>query len=385
MGAYAVYIHLPFCKTRCVYCDFYSTVTDAVPFERYGRAVIAEWKRRLAGAPHLERISSVYIGGGTPSLWSVDALGMLLAAFSLQGDEEVTVEVNPKDGDEKWFAALVGAGVTRFSIGVQSMDPLRLSFLGRRHSVEDASRAVRAAVSSGAQSVSADLIFGTPGHQVDGWSRELEDLVSLGVHHVSAYQLTIAESTPLFAKQERGETVSTDEDGAARLYRTVRILLAKRGFKQYEVSNFAPRQYQSKHNLHYWRGGEYMGLGAGAHGFVRTQDRLCRTANCDDVERYMGAALSGEAPLATHLGEGGFTENLSQTDHARERLMLGLRTTNGAPFEAILASVPPEVQKVWQKAAASLALNKLVRLKNGHIVPTAAGLIRADGIAECFF
>ncbi len=386
MGDVAVYVHLPFCKSRCLYCDFFSTAAQSVPFERYGPALAAEWSLRRAAVPPSAGLSSVYIGGGTPSLWPAEALKTVLEGFGLKGDEEVTVEVNPRDADAAWFDRLVRAGANRFSVGVQSMDDARLRFFGRTHTATDGEAAVRAALASGARSVSADLIFGTPSHRLKDWRREIDALADLGVHHISAYQLTVAEGTPLFARQAQGEVVCASEDETARLFRATRASLANRGFKQYEVSNFARgASHRSAHNRHYWQGGVYLGLGAGAHGFLREGGDLVRYANAEDVASYLAAAEGSSPSPREALGAGGFTEVLSETDHARERLMLGLRTVEGVCFEETLARVPRALQEKWRREATRLVAQNLVRFRNGRLAPTAAGLIYADGLAERFF
>lgn len=388
MKEHGVYIHLPFCKSRCAYCDFFSTATNEIPFDAYRTALVSEWKRRrVATTSYLGKRRSLYIGGGTPSLWPAKALTDLLGELSVREDEEVTVEVNPKDADRRWFQALRDAGVNRFSIGVQALDDERLRFLGRRHNAEDARRAVKSALLSGAKSVSADLIFGAAGHGVEAWKREIEALVDLGVHHISAYELTLSKGTPLFAKSCSGERVTADEDTLAKLYRAARGTLKRLGLPQYEVSNYAPSKHRSRHNLNYWKGGEYLGLGAGAHGFVLALEKSTRYCNTEDTASYIRAALESDAPLATGIDPGGFTEHLSDLDRAREKIMLGLRTISGAPFEEILHTLPLEQRDLWQKEARKLISQKpaLLRLRKGRLVPTARGLISADGIAQRFF
>ncbi len=382
---FSVYLHLPFCKSRCVYCDFFSTVEEPIPFEAYRKALTAEWqrRRRVLGSDH--RLLSLYVGGGTPSLWKAGELCALIETFDLKGDEEVTVEVNPKDAEEMWFGELAAGGVNRFSIGVQSTNDERLSFLGRRHSSTDAVRCVEAAFRSGALSVSADLIYGTFGQTAEEWNLELETVIGLGVHHVSAYELTVAEGTVLDARRKSGEAVTVSEKALVELYQIGRRTLEKAGFSQYEVSNFAQEGHRSKHNTAYWRGGAYLGLGAGAHGFLKLDGRLVRYGNSEDVDDYLAAALENEAPVEAGLGSRAFTEEVSALDHARELIMLGLRTSDGAPFDEIICTLPREVKETWASIAASLVGEKLVRFASGRMIPTARGMLFADGIAERFF
>jgi oxygen-independent coproporphyrinogen-3 oxidase len=382
--SFSVYIHLPFCKSRCLYCDFFSTSQQTIPFAEYRNALISEWQGRRAAFSLSKRPFSVYIGGGTPSLWKAADLQLLLDAFSLEGDEEVTVEVNPKDADETWFHHLVRCGVNRFSLGVQAMDDERLRFLGRRHSVEDAARCVSLALSSGASSVSADLIYGTRGHTVAKWRKEVESLTVLGVHHISAYELTVAGKTPLALRQESGELVAVSEETMLRLYQTGRSALRKAGLVQYEISNFAKKGHRSRHNSQYWKGGEYLGLGAGAHGFVKSNGRLIRYGNTENVNEYL-SGMKSEGPMEEGLGSSAFFEQVSTIDHARELVMLGLRTSDGAAFEEIISVLPPSVAITWRSIAETLQNRRLVRLSSGRMIPTVQGMLLADGTAEMFF
>ena len=389
MNDYSIYIHLPFCKTRCAYCDFFSIAATPIPFEGYLNAVTREWERRRSAFEPFGPLRSLYIGGGTPSLWPAELLCELLGRFALHAETEVTVEVNPRDADRAWFQAVVRAGVNRFSVGVQSLDDERLRFLGRTHTARDGRIAVETAVSSGARSVSGDLIYGTPGQTAEGLSKELRDLMSCGVSHVSAYELTIAEETPLGRRQQQGDRVKAGEHQLTALYRTVRETLADADFAQYEISNWARERHRSVHNISYWQGGLYCGLGAFAHGFFISEPEQTRTryGNGNLVDAYIDDVLSSEAPTASHLGKNGFTEQISDLDHARERVMLGLRTADGVAFEEILPWVPPGggLPARWRAEATRLQAEGWVRIQDGRLLPTAEGLLRADGLAERFF
>ena len=387
MNQYSIYIHLPFCKTRCAYCDFFSTVRDPIPTEGYQRALVREWNRRRGYFESIGPLRSLYIGGGTPSLWPAEGVCELLSHFDLQPDTEVTVEVNPRDRDRAWFDAAVRAGVRRFSVGVQALDDGRLRFLGRTHTAKDGLAAVEAARSAGAQSVSGDLIYGTPGQTEEGVERELHELVESGVSHLSAYELTVAEETPLGRRRLQGERVKASERRLTALYRTVREAAAALDFAQYEISNWAREGHRSVHNMSYWQGGIYCGLGAGAHGFFTAVPEQLRTryGNGNLVEAYIYDVLSSHAPTAAHFGEQGFTETVSDLDHARERVMLGLRTVDGVAFEDILQWVPEALIDKWREEAERLQTEGWARIHSGRLLPTAEGLLRADGLAERFF
>ncbi len=383
MYQYSIYIHLPFCKSRCLYCDFFSTSPNIIPFKEYAEVLRLELAARKAALPQLNRLLSVYIGGGTPSLWSAEQLGALLKELPIRGNEEITVEVNPRDACSDWFSSLVDYGVNRFSIGVQSLNDKRLEYLGRQHSVEDAVQAVRGALCSGANSVSADLIYGTYGQKPKIWKKEIVKLTDLGVTHVSAYELTIAKNTPFGMRKAEGEEISANEEIVEELYQTTLEVLSQKGFEHYEISNFALEGQRSRHNEHYWRGGEYIGLGAGAHGCSKLGNELIRYSNTQDIECYLDYKNNEQSPLNESIG--GQTEYLSMIDQAKERIMLGLRTSDGIVFEKILKSIPLSMKDEWLKIARKLEKRNMVYLCEGKMIPTIAGMANADGLAEEFF
>ncbi len=382
----SVYLHLPFCKTRCPYCDFLSHETASVPAARYLAAVTAEWRfRRRAIGGGAAR--SIYIGGGTPSVFPARDIVRLLDLFPLGGETEVTVEANPGDGSAGWFSAVRRGGATRFSIGVQALDDRRLAFLGRRHSRDEALAAVSGARESGARSVSADLIYGTPGQTPADLEAELAELVGLGVDHVSCYELTVAGGTPLSRRAARGEVTLPDEERMVRLWQTARGGLRSRGLDPYEVSSYARPGHRSRHNEHYWTGGMYIGLGLGAHGFLRTPagDR-CRYANQGSLESYLAGCDGLEtADLTDGIGDAASAERLKPLDYARERMMLGLRTVRGAPISSIVSELTVTERDHFLKIAAKLEADEMVRHNDGYLVPTEEGLLRADALAEEFF
>lgn len=387
MIPYSIYVHLPFCRTRCPYCDFASNAASAIPYAAYRDAVIAEWRARgpLVGGG---RLGSVYFGGGTPSLWPAQELCRMLEAFRPQGDVEITVEANPADADREWFETLVVAGATRFSIGVQALDDARLAFLGRRHDAAEAVAAVELAVASGVRHVGGDIIFGTPAHAARLLARELEALCDLGVDHVSAYELTVAPGTLLAKLVQEGGAALPGEDDLVELWRTAGEVLGGRGLRRYEVSSYARPGARSRHNEHYWEGGRYVGLGAGAHGFLATSSgELWRYANGASVEAYVAEASRREGlrEEPRGLGPDGFCEPIGPAAAARERVMLGLRTARGAPILEIASALPEPERAHWLEIAEAAAAEGLARMTDGWIVPTDEGMLLADGLALRFF
>ncbi len=372
MSAFSIYVHFPFCKGRCPYCDFVSMDVDVIPTQRYLGALLEEWSGRKITGVEREPLS-VYLGGGTPSLWPAADLERLIAALAGGAKvSEVTVELNPGDADEEWFRQLVDAGVSRFSVGVQAMDDDRLRWLGRRHDVEAAARVVTMARSSGARSVSVDIIYGTPGQTCDGLTREIRKVCELGPDHVSAYELTVASDTPLGRRAAGLDPPLPDQDAMADLWLAVGSELATAGLERYEVSSYARPGHTSVHNRHYWSGGSYVGLGAGAHGFEKDGDLMIRMVNSSDVEKYMN-------------GEPAQREVIRPLDHARELVMLGLRTAEGVSIERVSRDLAPDLVKQWRRIAEDIVNQGHARFEGKRIVPTSNGMLLADTLAGRFF
>ena len=335
MRPVSVYVHFPWCLKKCPYCDFNSHATprEAVPHAAYADAVLAELRlRQSAIAPDAELVS-IFFGGGTPSLWEPRELGRVLAgvrdAFPfVASDVEITVECNPTSLDRERAAGMREAGVNRLSVGVQSLDAGRLQYLGRLHDPSGAIRAVSDAVAEMPR-VSADLMFGSPGQRADDFVPELERILETGVKHVSAYALTIEPGTRFGELHKKGLLQVAKEDDYAETFERASETLRKAGFGHYEVSNHAQPGEEARHNQHYWRGGDHLGLGAGAYG--------CMT---DDATR--GARRWRSEPIpARYLERSGteavgvFDESLAAEDVAREALMLGLRTREGVDLHAL--------------------------------------------------
>jgi putative oxygen-independent coproporphyrinogen III oxidase len=331
-----VYVHFPYCLAKCPYCDFVSYVPKegtAIDHRGYADAVLRELDRR--GASFQGRgIASIFFGGGTPSLWDPRELGRVLGAIraalppGLDEELEVTVECNPTSLDEDRARALVDVGVSRVSIGVQSLRDERLRFLGRLHDASGAAAAVRGALRAGVPRVSGDLIFGLPEQGPEQARQEALELADLGVEHLSAYQLTIEPGTRFGELARRGRLPLADEGAMADSFLAIDEALEGRGFVHYEISNYAAPGQEARHNLGYWRGDEYLGLGCGAYGFVRTDvdgepSRGERWRN----DPSPGAYMAGDAVSAATR------EELDAPTMLRERIMLGLRMREGVDID----------------------------------------------------
>jgi putative oxygen-independent coproporphyrinogen III oxidase len=342
----ALYIHWPFCLAKCPYCDFNSHVREVLPQARFRAALLREleWEAERLGRRPLR---SIFFGGGTPSLMEPETVGALIARarafFAPTDDLEITLEANPTSIEAGRFAGYRDAGVNRVSIGVQSLDEADLRRLGRQHS---AAQAV-AALEIGRRlfpRLSFDLIYARPGQTLAGWRRELGRALDLAADHLSLYQLTIEPGTGFEALHRRGEIVLPDEETAAALYEATAEEAGRFGLLPYEVSNYAKPGSESRHNLAYWRYGDYAGVGPGAHGRVTLGDRLLAT------RRHRAPEIWAARVEAVGHGSG---EDVAVTreERAREMLLMGLRLSEGvsaARFEArtgmaLMEAIEPDV------------------------------------------
>ncbi len=324
---FSIYIHWPFCLAKCPYCDFNSHVTANIDQDRWGRANLDELKHRAASAAVPGRtVSSVFFGGGTPSLMAPATVATLLEAIAahwpLAPDLEVTLEANPTSVEAARFADLEAAGVNRLSLGVQALDDRALRLLGRGHDTAGAIAALELAARR-FDRFSFDLIYARPGQTVAAWRRELAHGAALAGGHLSAYQLTIEQGTAFYPRHARGEFTLPDDDTAADLFETTQEILASRGLPAYEISNHARPGQECRHNLTTWRGGDCLGIGPGAHGRLTLADHH-RVATRN--HRTPGVWLA----QVDACGHGGLpADPLDDTARREELLLLGLRLTEG--------------------------------------------------------
>jgi oxygen-independent coproporphyrinogen-3 oxidase len=372
-----LYVHLPFCSAICPYCDF-SVLTGTeqrrARFVEVLKREIGLWDgREFPGKP----FDSIYLGGGTPSLLDAEQLAAILDELRLRmpmaADARLSMEANPEDVTLASLAAWRAFGVDTLTLGVQSFDDAALRFLGRRHSGEEARRAVEAALGAGFDVVGVDLIFGLPDQDETSWERQLATAAALGPQHLSCYQLTIHAGTPFGFRQARGELREMPERGQASLFRLTHERLAAAGYVAYEVSNFARApEHESRHNRKYWRHAPYLGLGPSAHSF----DGARRWWNERKVGLWEDAVAAGGLPLA---GE----EWLGPPELALEHLMLGLRTREGVDL-AHLRSLGFEIASTNAALLDRLAAERLIVVGGDRLVPTLAGWAVADGLAAAF-
>ncbi|MGB8504762.1 radical SAM family heme chaperone HemW [Mycobacterium sp.] len=366
---FGVYVHVPFCATRCGYCDF-NTYTPAelggANPDAWLEALRAELRlaAELAGA---QPVDTVFVGGGTPSVLGADRLAAVLDAvrenFGLVPDAEVTTEANPESTSPELFDALLAAGYTRMSLGMQSVAPHVLRVLDRVHSPGRAVAAVEEALAAGFRHVSLDLIYGTPGESDDDLLRSVDTAVEAGVDHVSAYALVVEDGTALARRVRRGEVDAPDDDVLARRYELLDAQMADAGFDWYEVSNWARPGGECRHNVGYWNGGEWWGAGPGAHGFVGST----RWWNIKHPNAYAAALAEGALPVA------GF-EELGPVETHTETVMLSIRMRSGLPAAAL-------DDAEMARAQTAIADGLLVRDAD-RLVLTDRGRLLADGVVR---
>ena len=361
MTAAGLYVHVPFCLTRCGYCDF-NAYADLDHLRSPYVTALAHEARLVAGEWRGERFGTIFVGGGTPTRLAAEdlagLLGHLRAVFEVDADAEVTVEANPDTVDVASLAALRDAGVRRLSMGAQSFDPAVLDALERVHSPDAARRAFADARAAGFDDINLDLIYGADGETLDSWRRTLEETIALAPEHVSAYALTVEANTPLGRRVATGDVPAPDPDRQAEMYDLACELLRAAGYEHYEVSNWARPGRACRHNLGYWEGRPYLGLGAGAHSYRDGR----RWWNLKPPTAYLEAVGAGRAPV-------GGEEELAPADRDLERLLLGLRTSRGVPTSWL----PPAL-------ADDLRMRGLARIDDGRVALTERGLLLANDV-----
>lgn len=366
-----LYIHIPYCLSRCHYCDFNSYRIDTGQIAQYLEALAREIiSRACAEAVRDRRVCSVFFGGGTPSILQasqlVDTLHRLRAAFTVEDDAEVSLEVNPGTVDLPKLCALREGGVTRLSVGVQAVQDRLLQRIGRAHTAWEAERAFWSMREAGFDNINLDLMFGLPDQSTDDWSETLDWAIGADPEHISAYGLILEEGTPLWRESSRGDIGLPDEETEAAMYRLTVDRLHEAGFEQYEISNFARHGFQCRHNLVYWQHQEYLGLGAGAHSFLA--GRRCYNESlparyvCEMAER--GTAVAGG-------------ETLSAGMVRSERLMLGLRLRSGLDVQAFKDLLGIRDLAASDRVARFLD-DGFLRVREGRVQITERGLLVAN-------
>ncbi|MBR1850905.1 MAG: radical SAM family heme chaperone HemW [Bacteroidales bacterium] len=367
-----IYVHTPYCRRKCSYCAFYSVATLQSKSD-YVAAICREIDIRPWPNTAVE---TLYFGGGTPSLLSVEELATIVAALrrrhNLDHLREATIECNPDDLTPQYLSELRQLDIfDRLSIGIQSFNDDELALLRRRHTSKQALEAIDNAALAGFCNISIDLIYGLPGSSHASWQHTLDVAATLpsAVKHLSAYSLSVEPATLLCRQVEEQKLTPAPEEEVLGQYQTLLNWAARQGYQQYEISNFAKPGHRSLHNSRYWTRHPYIGYGAAAHSF----DGNYRRWNCSNIGLYISSLATGDANHES--------EHLSPTDAYNEALLTGLRTTTGIDLEAL----GQEQANLLLESAQPMVSNGLLTNEGGFLVPTEAGLLQADGIAATLF
>ena len=348
----SLYVHIPFCLKRCIYCDFISGLYN--PDRAY--AYIDALKKEMSHLPNEQPLSTLFIGGGTPTALSSDVLSTLIdhifTKFRFEEDYEATIEANPGTVDTDKLKAIRSAGINRISIGVQSFHDDELSLLGRIHTSAEAEHAVHLARDAGFENIGIDLIYGIPGQDTEIWNNTLGKAVSLKPKHISTYELTVEKQTELYKYlTEDNKFTLPDEDKIIEMYQYAIDYLKSEGYHHYEISNFALPNYPCRHNLNYWDRGECYGAGLGAHSFINKT----RFHNTDDLDEYLDLISQGKSPVKG-------SESITADMALSEAIFLGLRKTCGINIETFSKRYNRNILSCYQKELDALQADGLIEV-----------------------
>ncbi len=362
MSDISLYIHIPFCASKCLYCDFLSFSGR----EGYISSYMASLIREIESFKTDSEVNSIFIGGGTPSLldgkYIEDIMKCIYSSFSLKSNAEITVEANPGTVDIEKLSLYKAAGINRISFGAQTTNSSLLGAIGRIHGRQDIFDSISAAKKAGFENINCDLMFSLPHQSTEDFLISLEEITALEIPHISAYSLIVEEGTPLYDMYASGRLTLPDEDEDRRMYHSAVKLLADRGYRHYEISNFAKDGYECRHNLVYWRRGEYKGFGLGAASLLNGS----RLKNTEDMEAYTAGKTVVEE------------EKLTLKDIREEFMFLGLRCTDGISEKDFFSQFKVPIDDVYGKNIAALVRDGLILRNNGRIYLTPKGLDLAN-------
>ena len=365
-----IYIHIPFCKKRCIYCDFYSS-TDNRLVDKYIDALCIEIESRLHEIDK-NNITTIYIGGGTPSQLSATQLGEIINFIKSKIDfsliEEFTIEVNPDDVTYDYIKECISLGINRVSMGIQSFVDKELKIINRRHDSYQAIKAIETIKSAGISNISIDLIYGLPLQTIESWIYSIQKAIEMNVPHISCYNLSYEEGTALYRMREKGEIKECDEDSCIEMYDILVKMLADTDFEHYEISNFAKRGYYSRHNSNYWNLTPYLGLGASAHSF----DGSIRRYNPSSIQKY-----------TSNISESGIAYEEEQEtlyEQFNEYIMINLRTMWGVNTQKVKTIFGEELRNHLIKYSRRFIESGDLKEKENTIVLSEKGIMLSDYI-----
>lgn len=363
-----LYIHIPFCKKKCIYCDFFSIANMSDEAE-YVLALLSEFDMRISELKGAD-IETIYIGGGTPSVLSEANLSCLIEGLKQRLDfnkvQEFTIEVNPDDVTQEFANRIVALGINRVSMGVQSFVDSELKLINRRHDAKGAVQAVETLKAAGISNISIDLIYGLPTQTLDSWLYSVAEAIKLNVKHISAYSLSYEEGTALYVLRERGKITECDEDDCVKMYDLLVVMLREAGFLHYEISNFAQSQFYSRHNSNYWNKTPYLGLGCSAHSY----DGKERSYNVADVKKYVMEISSGATVKEV--------DETQPWEQYNEDIMIGLRTMWGVDLSEIDKRYGKNVADKFKNTAEKYLLAKDMKRSENNYSLTEQGVMIAD-------
>lgn len=365
-----LYLHVPFCKTRCIYCDFY-TRTDTSKKSDYVTAICKEIELRkdyIKG----ESLKTIYFGGGTPSLLSLNdyiaIFAQIYKTFEVEKDAEITLEANPDDLSIKYLEELRQLPFNRMSIGVQSFDDDELKFLKRRHNAKRALEVVAHAQSLGFDNMSIDLMYGLPNQTMEIWERNLDKAISLEVQHISSYHLIYEQGTRLYRMFKYGEVMPVGEDLSVDMFSIMIDKLSEAGFEHYEISNFAKNQQYSKHNTSYWTGEKYLGLGPAAHSYDGTD----RAWNIASISKYVEGITNGTPSIEI--------EKLDKRSQYNDFILTGMRTTWGVDLDELERKFGADLKEYALENARKYIDEGYSTIQSSKLKLTRDGIFISDGI-----
>ena len=363
-----IYLHIPFCKTRCIYCDFYSTTRSEL-ITRYIHALCNELEMRKEYLKE-EKIETVYFGGGTPSQLGEEDFQQIFKAiqkhYGLEDCREITLEANPDDLSKEYLQMLSALPFNRISMGIQTFDDATLKLLKRRHNARTATEAVRRCREAGYQNISIDLIYGLPGETKERWEKDLRQAISLNVEHISAYHLIYEEDTPIYNMLKQHQICEVDEDSSLEFFTLLIEYLQKAGYEHYEISNFCRPGYYSRHNTSYWKGIPY--CGPSAHSFNGTT----REWNISSIDRYIKGIEEGQRVFET--------EYLGPTTRYNEFIITTMRTVWGTPIEKLKQLFGIEIWEYCRKMATPYLKSGKLEEYEGALRLTREGIFISDSI-----
>jgi oxygen-independent coproporphyrinogen-3 oxidase len=376
--SFSLYVHIPWCQSKCPYCDFNSHAAASWPEADYTRALISELEYRARTPSYAgQRIKTIFFGGGTPSLFDPKSIGSIIDAANrvcgIEGDAEITLEANPGTVDLAKLAGMRAAGVNRISFGAQSFNAATLKFLGRIHSADETRAAAKMAQRAGFDRLNLDLIFAVPGQTVADVLFDIESVAALEPDHISAYNLTFEEGTAFFTDLKRGRIKQLATDDQAAMYQTVREEIPRRGYPMYEISNYAAPGHEARHNLTYWRGQTYLGIGAGAHSYAGDGHGGRRWWNEKLPARYISS-------IKERANAESGAETIDESTAQSEFVFLNLRLREGFALADFQERFARNFECIFGSVATPLFNNGLLTLDRGRIKLTDRGLEMADSV-----